>query len=57
MALGGLKQERYQRVLKHNCNFDRMLASLSPFGVRCSEADHGLQGSQRGPGGQGGPGV
>ena len=26
MALGGLKQERYQRVLKHNCNFDRMLA-------------------------------
>ena len=26
MALGGLKQERYQRVLKHHCNFDRMLA-------------------------------
>ena len=22
MALGGLKQERYQRVLKHHCNFD-----------------------------------
>ena len=56
MALGGLKQERYQRVLKHHCNFDR-LASLSPFGVGRSEADHGLQGSQRGPGGQGGPGV